>query len=78
VGATDTRERVGLWGMKTLPASTWGSVLVKELVILRIPVSRFSGEKLMFTGLGFRPPACDLLHTGRTDVDDAVEPRRPR
>jgi hypothetical protein len=56
VVGTDTRERLGLWGMKTLPAGAWGSVPVKELAILRIPVSRFYGEKLMFAGLGLLAP----------------------
>ncbi|GAA2028585.1 hypothetical protein GCM10009740_17750 [Terrabacter terrae] len=55
-GATDTRERLGLWGMKTLPAATWGALPVRELAILRIPVSRFYGEKLMFAGLGLLAP----------------------
>ena len=55
-GARDARERLGLWGMKTLPAGAWGSVPVKELAILRIPVSRFYGEKLMFAGLGLLAP----------------------
>ena len=55
VGA-DARERLGLWGMKTLPGGAWGSVPVKELAILRIPVSRFYGEKLMFAGLGLLAP----------------------
>ncbi|GAA2469280.1 type II secretion system F family protein [Terrabacter carboxydivorans] len=53
---SDARERLGLWGMKTLPAGAWGSVPVKELAILRIPVSRFYGEKLMFAGLGLLAP----------------------
>ncbi|MER7070664.1 type II secretion system F family protein [Terrabacter sp. NPDC000476] len=55
-GAGDTRERLGVWAMKTLPAGAWGSVPVKELAILRIPVSRFYGEKLMFAGLGLLAP----------------------
>lgn len=56
VGGADTRQRLGLWGMKTLPAGAWGSVPVQELAILRIPVSRFYGEKLMFAGLGLLAP----------------------
>lgn len=55
-GARDARERLGVWGMRTLPAGAWGSVPVKELAILRTPVSRFYGEKLMFAGLGLLAP----------------------
>lgn len=50
--ATDRRERLGLWGMKTLPAGAWGKVPTKELAILRVPLSRFYGEKVLFALLG--------------------------
>ncbi len=54
--AGDTRERLGVWGMKTLPAGAWGTVPTKELAILRIPVSRYYGEKIMFALLGLAIP----------------------
>jgi Flp pilus assembly protein TadB len=55
--ASDTRERLGVWGMKTLPAGAWGTIPVKELAILRIPISRYYGEKIMFALLGLVIPA---------------------
>ncbi len=54
--ASDTRERWGIWAMKTLPAGTWGTIPVQELAILRIPVSRYYGEKIMFALLGLAIP----------------------
>lgn len=54
--ASDTRERLGVWGMKTLPASAWGTIPVKELAILRIPISLYYGEKIMFALLGLAIP----------------------
>ena len=54
--AGDTRERLGVWGMKTLPAGAWGTDPTKELAILRIPVSRYYGEKIMFALLGLAIP----------------------
>lgn len=54
--ASDTRERLGVWGMKTLPAGAWGTIPVKELAILRIPISRYYGEKIMFALLGLAIP----------------------
>ncbi|MFC8501033.1 type II secretion system F family protein [Pedococcus sp. NPDC057267] len=54
--ASDTRERLGVWGMKTLPAGAWGTIPVKELAILRMPISRYYGEKIMFALLGLAIP----------------------
>lgn len=54
--ASDTRERLGVWGMKTLPAGAWGAIPVQELAILRTPVSRYYGEKIMFALLGLAIP----------------------
>lgn len=53
---TDATERLGRWGMQTLPAATWTRTPNKELAILRIPVTRFYGEKLMFAGVGLIIP----------------------
>jgi Flp pilus assembly protein TadB len=52
----DARERLGLWGMKTLPAGAWGTTPTKELAILRIPLSRYYGEKILFALLGLAIP----------------------
>lgn len=54
--ASDTRERLGVWGMKTLPAGAWGTIPVQELAILRLPISRYYGEKIMFALLGLAIP----------------------
>ncbi len=52
----DTRERLGVWGMKTLPPGLWGTPPVKELALLRIPLSRFYGEKILFAIVGTAVP----------------------
>lgn len=60
--ATDTRDRLGRWGMKTLPAGTWGKAPVKELALLRIPLSRYYGEKILFALMGLTiPPLFGLM-----------------
>ena len=57
VGAgTDTTGRLGLWGMKALPAGVWGRTPSRELAILRKPLSRFYGEKILFALLGLAIP----------------------
>ena len=62
--ASDIRERLGVWGMKTLPAGAWGTIPVKELAILRIPISRYYGEKIMFALLGLAiPPLLTIFFT---------------
>lgn len=64
LSASDTRERLGVWGMKTLPAGAWGAIPVKELAILRIPVTRYYGEKIMFALAGLAiPPVLATLFT---------------
>jgi len=50
--ATDSTQRLGLWGMKVLPAAVWGRTPTRELAILRKPLSRFYGEKVLFFGVG--------------------------
>ena len=54
--ATDSTQRLGLWGMKVLPASVWGRTPTRELAILRKPVSRFYGEKILFALVGLAIP----------------------
>jgi len=55
-GAADSRERLGRWAMKTLPAAAWARVPVTELAVLRIPVARFYGEKVLYAFLGLLIP----------------------
>ncbi|MGL5858790.1 MAG: type II secretion system F family protein [Angustibacter sp.] len=62
--AGDARERLGIWGMKTLPAGVWGATPVQELAVLRIPLSRYYGEKLLFALAGLAiPPLLTALFT---------------
>ena len=53
----DATERVGQWGMRVLPPGVWGATPTKELAILRIPVSRFYGQKVTYALLGTAIPA---------------------
>lgn len=53
---TSSKDRLGLWAMKNLPASIWMRTPTKELAILRIPQARFYGEKVMFSVLGLVIP----------------------
>ncbi len=60
--AADTTERLGLWGIKTLPAGMWARTPTRELAILRKPLSRFYGEKICFALLGLViPPLLTVL-----------------
>lgn len=60
--AVDTTERLGLWGIKTLPAGMWARTPTRELAILRKPLSRFYGEKILYALLGLViPPLLTVL-----------------
>jgi hypothetical protein len=52
VGDGSAADRLGRWGVRALPGSIWGRPLDQELALLRIPVTRFYGEKLLFALLG--------------------------
>ena len=61
-GARSGTERLGLWGLRVLPASVWVRTPTRELALLRISPARFYGEKLTFAGLGLViPPLLALL-----------------
>ncbi len=49
---TTPQERVGAWAMRVLPPGLWIRTPHRELALLRIPLARFYGEKLVFAGLG--------------------------
>lgn len=51
-GDGSTAERLGRWGVRVLPSAVWGRPLHQELALLRIPVVRYYGEKLLFAVLG--------------------------
>jgi Flp pilus assembly protein TadB len=60
--SVDTTERLGLWGIKTLPAGMWARTPTRELAILRKPLSRFYGEKILYALLGLViPPLLTVL-----------------
>ncbi len=60
--AADTTERLGLWGIRTLPAGMWARTPTRELAILRKPLSRFYGEKILYALLGLViPPLLTVL-----------------
>ncbi len=62
--ATDSTQRLGLWGMKVLPAAVWGRTPTRELAILRKPLSRFHGEKILFAMVGLAiPPLLIMFFT---------------
>jgi len=62
--ATDSTQRLGLWGMKVLPAPVWGRTPTRELAILRQPVSQFYGQKILYVLLGLAiPPLLTALFT---------------
>ncbi|EWT06791.1 type II secretion protein F [Intrasporangium chromatireducens Q5-1] len=54
--ATDTRGRLGVWAMKTLPPRVWSRTPVRELAILRMPLATFYGEKILYAMLGLAIP----------------------
>lgn len=54
--ASSATERLGGWALRTLPPGLWIKTPTRELAILRIPVTRFYGEKLTYAGLGLVIP----------------------
>ena len=48
----DSRDRLGLWAMRALPLDSLGAPPYRELALMRIPVHRFYGEKVLFAILG--------------------------
>ncbi len=42
---TTRQERVGAWAMRALPPGLWIRTPHRELALLRIPLTRFYGEK---------------------------------
>ena len=52
-----TMDQMGIWAMKRVPPTWWGRTPVKELTLLRIPVHRHYGKKVLYaiTGLLIAP-----------------------
>ena len=49
---TGTPERLGIWAIKRLPASWWRNTPTKELAVLRIPIHRHYGKKVLYAVAG--------------------------
>lgn len=57
-------ERLGRWAWKALPGALLGRPPVQDLALLRISVTRFYGQKIVFALLGLAiPPVMTLLLT---------------
>lgn len=63
IHASTTPDRLGLWAMKRFPSSWWGKTPTRELALLRIPVHRFYGKKVLYgiVGLLIAPVLTFLL-----------------
>lgn len=55
--AVTGRERLGVWALSAFPPAVWVRTPVRELAVLRIPVARFYGEKVLFGLVGLCIPA---------------------
>lgn len=62
IGDSSATDRLGRWGLRVLPTTIWGRPLRQELALLRVPLSRFYGEKLLYAGVGLTTaPLLSLL-----------------
>lgn len=58
----DARDKLGGWAMRELPLDSLGAPPLKELALLRVPVHRYYGEKMLFGLVGLVIPfAMSLL-----------------
>lgn len=64
VPVTGGKERLGRWAMRHLPAGIWGRIPTPELALLRIPLPRYYGEKIVFALLGLMFPSLLVLVVG--------------
>lgn len=48
----DGHERLGRWAMRVLPPRVWGRVPTADLAVLRMSLSHFYGEKVLFLLVG--------------------------
>ena len=64
LGGGSVADRLGRWGVRALPQALWGRPLAQELALVRIPVTRFYGEKLLFAVVGLvAAPLLSVLFT---------------
>lgn len=58
----DTTDKLGRWAMRALPVDSLGAPPYRELALMRVPVHRFYGEKVLYALLGaFMPFVLVLL-----------------
>ena len=50
--STGTFERLGLWAIRRFPSRWWGPTPRRELAILRIPIHRHYGKKVLYGLVG--------------------------
>ena len=50
------KERIGVWAIRALPPSVWVRTPTRELALLRVPLARFYGDKIVFAFLGLLIP----------------------
>jgi hypothetical protein len=52
------KERIGVWAIRVMPPGVWVRTPTRELALLRIPIARFYGDKIVFALLGVLIPPC--------------------
>ena len=50
------KERIGVWALKALPPALWIRTPHRELALLRIPLARFYGDKIIMAFMGLLIP----------------------
>ncbi len=50
------KERIGVWAIKALPPAIWIRTPTRELALLRIPLARFYGDKIVMALMGLVIP----------------------
>lgn len=50
------KERIGVWAIRALPPGVWARTPTRELALLRVPLARFYGDKIVFAFLGLLIP----------------------
>lgn len=49
-------ERIGVWAIKAMPPAVWIKTPTRELALLRIPLARFYGDKIVMSFMGLMIP----------------------
>lgn len=50
------KERIGVWAIQALPPAVWIRTPTRELALLRIPLARFYGDKIVMALMGLVIP----------------------